>query len=57
MRCECGGGVQFYNDARLFDEIAMAQEVRPYDGEPICREEGDEIKNLVCCERLHAICP
>jgi hypothetical protein len=35
---ECGGGVQVYHDARLFDEIAMAQKVRPYDGQVTRRE-------------------
>jgi hypothetical protein len=30
--CECGSAVQFYHDTRLFDEVAMAQKVRPYHG-------------------------
>ena len=33
MGCECGSAVQFYHDARLFDEVAVAQEIRPYDGQ------------------------
>ena len=30
--------VQFDHDARLFDEVAMAQEVRRYAGQPKRRE-------------------
>ena len=33
MGHECGSAVQFYHDARLFDEVAVAQKVRPYDGQ------------------------
>jgi hypothetical protein len=42
--------VQFNHDTRLFDEVAMAQKVRPYDGQPIRCEQVHEKKNLGCCE-------
>ena len=49
MRHECGSAVQFYHDARLFDEVAMAQKVRPYDGEATRRKEVHDTKNCMWC--------
>jgi hypothetical protein len=42
--------VQFDHDARLFDEVAMAQEVRPYAGQPKRYQQVDEKQNRVCCD-------
>jgi hypothetical protein len=47
--------VQFDHDAGLFDEVPMAQEVRPYDGHPTRREQVEAIKSSFCCGRLYAI--
>ena len=49
MGHECGSAVQFYHDARLFDEVAMAQKVRRYDGQAERCKEVHENKNCVCC--------
>ena len=37
--------VQFDHDARLFDEVAMTEEVRPYHGQPKRRKQVDYFKN------------
>jgi hypothetical protein len=36
MGCECGSTAQVYHDARLFDEVTVAQKIRPYAGQTVC---------------------
>ena len=43
------GVLQFDHDTRLFDEVAMAEEVRPYHGQPERSEQVHKKSNRVCC--------